>query len=718
MSARNRSASPWRTTPLVAVAAGAGVFALQPVVVMGTWLATVIGLLAVVTAAVVATRLLSRSRVLPTLLGLAVSIVAMVILFSRTDEGERHLLPTPRALVDLGHLLREGVDYAATTVAPADVTAPLQALICACLLLLFLAAEHIAVSWRGAASAGLVLMLPWLPAAVFQQRVPLVWLVVALGAWLLTLAASRRGDPASPPGTAGGAVAATAASLGLALLVVPSALGGNGWGVIPRIDAPSALDGTTRLNLDLDLRTSLTTNSTAPALVYTADGSRPEVFRLYALGAFDGVSWVRDEPDPDALTDTEGVLWPVGIDEASPTSATYTIDAVGLAETNLPLPAAPRTVDVDGDWGYDASLDEVVGDDESTLSATYTVTADTGYLTADRLLASPAEAGGEGDAGLSAAYLELPPAMDSARVSDLAHSLTEEATSRFAQAVMLQDYLRDPSEFDYDTSVSPTTGDTVSSFLDSRAGYCVQFATTMVMMARTLEIPARLAVGFLPGSAGDGDTFIVQGGDAHAWPELWFPEVGWVRFEPTPSVQTGSAPRYSSNGANVTPAVPDSQAQQPTIAPQQPERPDTGDAPATGGTTSTETGPSWWWAAVAVVVLGVAGAAVAMWRGRRGQVAAPLAAPEHAWESLREALPAEARWPRSLTPREAGEHVAAALAAQGVELNGPDREALTSLASAVESHRYSPTGCDVEPAHLDAWARQVADAATSVTARA
>ncbi|MFV0285081.1 MAG: transglutaminaseTgpA domain-containing protein, partial [Demequina sp.] len=474
---RQAGPTPWAVTPIVAVATYAGVFALEPMVVTGPWLWTLAAVLAGVCAVVVAARLLSRSRFLPTVVGLVAALLGVVALFSRDASGARHLLPTPRALADLGSTLRAGVDYAATTVAPAEVTEALLSIICACLLLMFLVAEHIAASWRAAASAGLVLMLPWLPAAIFQQRVPIVWLFVALGAWLLSLAVSRRGEPSAPPSSTMGAVAATTATLGLALLVVPSALGGNGWGMIPRFNAPSALDSTTRLNLDLDLRTSLTTHSTAPAIVYSADGARPEVFRLYALGEFDGVSWARAETDADALEPTDGVLWPVDTGEPSSTSATYTIETVGLAETNLPLPAAPRTVEAEGAWSYDPSVDEVVGDDESTLGLTYTVTADTGYLTAERLAASPAEAGSEADAAVGAQDLEIPPAMDAARVADLATSLTTEATTRFGQAVLIQDYLRDPSEFDYDTSVSPTSRDAVSAFLDSRAGYCVQFAT-------------------------------------------------------------------------------------------------------------------------------------------------------------------------------------------------------------------------------------------------
>ncbi|GMA37150.1 transglutaminase-like domain-containing protein [Demequina litorisediminis] len=319
---------------------------------------------------------------------------------------------------------------------------------------------------------------------------------------------------------------------------------------------------------------------------------------------------------------------------------------------------------------------------------------------------------------MGAQYLEIPPAMDAARVADLATSLTTEATTRFGQAVLIQDYLRDPSEFDYDTSVSPTSGDAVSAFLDSRAGYCVQFATTMVMMSRTLGIPARLAVGFLPGNAGDGDTYIVQGGDAHAWPELWFPEVGWVRFEPTPSVQTGSAPRYAGNGTNVTPAIPESQAQFPTAAPQQPERPDTGDAPETAGAGDVAGGSAWWWwVAVGVALVVIAAVILAVWRKRRSSDTATLAPAEAAWLGLREALPLEARWPDSLTPHEATSSVERALTELGTPLGRDGTTDLRALGDAVADHRYAPQGCTTAPTTLDAWSRSVAEAASRVSER-
>ena len=84
-----------------------------------------------------------------------------------------------------------------------------------------------------------------------------------------------------------------------------------------------------------------------------------------------------------------------------------------------------------------------------------------------------------------------------------------------------------------------------------------------------------MAIGFLPGSREDG-RYTVRSSDAHAWPELWFPGAGWLRFEPTPAVRTGAAPTYT---IPVTAPVPAA-----TTTPQT-------DAGATGSATSTARDP-------------------------------------------------------------------------------------------------------------------------------
>ena len=711
--AAHPSRTPWQATPFVAVATFLGLYGLSTMLEMGPWMRTVAAVLLTATATLVITRLMSRSRVLPTLLAALASVVVMIPLFARREDGSAHLLPTPSALADLGAALRGGVDYAAVTVAPAPEALPLTALITAVTVALFLVAEHLAVSWRAAATAGLLLLIPWLPAVIFQHRIPTGALIGAIVAWLLALALARRVAGAERRPAVAGALTATAATMGGVLLVAPTALGGLGWGMIPRIDAPASLETATRLNLDLDLRTSLTTNSTTPVMVYTTEGRRPDAFKLYALTDFDGVKWSREEtPVPSTAADS-GLLWPEPV-EGWDEQRRQRIDmqVLNLQETNLPLPPSPRTLDLEGPWFYDAERDEVVSDQLTAREMQYSIVTDPQFVT-DRDLRETQELIDAGEDPDDARYLTLSPAIDASRVSRLATELTADAQTRYDQAIAIQQFLRDRTQFTYDTSVSPSGGDAISTFLDDRAGYCVQFATTMVMMARSLDIPARMSVGFLAGSATDADTFVIQGGDAHAWPELWFPSAGWVRFEPTPAVQTGAPPEYADPFTSNAPIPEDvlngGAAPGQPLQPQLPdEQPDTTGIPAV-----EEPSPEisvWVFVAVGVLLVTI-GVGAWWWIGRSRR---PHGAPQDAedvWARLREALPEPMRWSSTLTPHEAAQQVEAGMREFEAGLSGQAREDLTRLANAVADHRYAPDGSGASVEQLQEWAQAIRDEA-------
>jgi transglutaminase-like putative cysteine protease len=141
-------------------------------------------------------------------------------------------------------------------------------------------------------------------------------------------------------------------------------------------------------------------------------------------------------------------------------------------------------------------------------------------------------AGADYPPDVAALYLALPDLPE--RVSLLAQEVTQEAGTPYDQVLALEAYLR---QFPYDLAVEtpPASRDVVDYFLfDAQAGYCDYYASAMVVMARSLGIPARLAVGYATGSYDPtGRAFVVREEDAHSWPELYFPGVGWVRFEPT-----------------------------------------------------------------------------------------------------------------------------------------------------------------------------------------
>ncbi len=122
------------------------------------------------------------------------------------------------------------------------------------------------------------------------------------------------------------------------------------------------------------------------------------------------------------------------------------------------------------------------------------------------------------------------------RVSELARDIVAGATSGYEKVARLEEFFH--TNYAYSLDVGPlTTGkDPVDVFLFERqSGYCAQFATAIAVMARDLGIPARVAVGYLPGryDALSG-TYTVRAGDAHTWVEVNFEIAGWVPFDPTP----------------------------------------------------------------------------------------------------------------------------------------------------------------------------------------
>ena len=146
-------------------------------------------------------------------------------------------------------------------------------------------------------------------------------------------------------------------------------------------------------------------------------------------------------------------------------------------------------------------------------------------------------------------------------VADLAVEVTENAgaENNYEKARALASYLSHDPSFSYSTKagVPPSDADLVDFFLFDpelgRSGYCQYFASAMVMMARSLGLPARLAAGFAPGERQDDNTFLYREANAHAWAEIYFPGYGWEIFEATKSINPGFG---RATGDATSPGVP------------------------------------------------------------------------------------------------------------------------------------------------------------------
>ena len=131
-------------------------------------------------------------------------------------------------------------------------------------------------------------------------------------------------------------------------------------------------------------------------------------------------------------------------------------------------------------------------------------------------------------------FLQLPPM--SPRVAALAREITREATSPFRMVTAVERHLRGSYRYSLDVGMVVSKNPVEDFLFTRKTGYCEHYATAMVVMLRTLGIPARLATGFLPGEWNEfGQYYTVRQRDAHAWVEVYFPRSGWVTFDPTPS---------------------------------------------------------------------------------------------------------------------------------------------------------------------------------------
>jgi transglutaminase-like putative cysteine protease len=158
-------------------------------------------------------------------------------------------------------------------------------------------------------------------------------------------------------------------------------------------------------------------------------------------------------------------------------------------------------------------------------------------------------------------------------VRALLAELTDDGDSALEVARTVQAYLRS-SQFTYSLELAEDDGtlpaDPLLRFLETRRGYCVQFSTAMIMLTRAPPASRRAwRWASCPGLP-DGDDRVVRVSDAHAWPELYFPQLGWVRFEPTPATQSNAAPDYSLEPSD--PAAPRPRRRAPP-RPRHPQRP-------------------------------------------------------------------------------------------------------------------------------------------------
>ncbi|MGI5190719.1 transglutaminase domain-containing protein [Promicromonospora sp. CA-289599] len=621
----------------------------------------------------------------------------------------------PDSLDQVIERFRQATETMSTQVAPVGPGEAISMVAVGGTLLVLLVVDSLAGA-RMPGFAGVPLLLLWTPPLTLIGEVQWQVFLISVTAMLLLLtvdpvgvtpgrhsesdsAAVRRAQRFRSWVTAVTAAAVAAASLGVATgMAALPALAGT-WSQL--ISTPS---DTVELSSDLDMRQPLSARSTSTVLTYTLAGDEPVgPLRVMTLTAFDGVQTHRSVSEGGlAEFDSSTVLAPENEGGAGERRR-MDIQIGQLTGPELPLPLEPRTVDVSGDWAYDAIRDEVRGPGGTQPGAPYSVEIVDRQLTPEALRAAPMS----GDPR-SSGYTVVPETEHQAEIADYAREIAGDAPTRFDAAVALQNHLRSGAGFVYNPDADYRgSSDTVWDFLQDKEGYCTQYALSMMVMARSLDIPARIGIGWLPGRPDGNGGYRVTGQDSHAWPEIYFPTVGWVRFEPTPQVQTGPLPAYANPDVGSVPSASPTSPRDNEVPTQQPTRnPEQSNPAATAGGSSgndvsDQTLPGWAWAVAVIIALGVLGGAAWLLLRRRAEV--EVLDPERAW-SLVLALLAEQKvhLGPSVTLRRAPAFIADEVRTRtGTPLPDDVAERLTALADAAEEERYARTSTPPTPEELE-----------------
>ncbi|MCS0542949.1 transglutaminase-like domain-containing protein, partial [Aeromonas veronii] len=174
------------------------------------------------------------------------------------------------------------------------------------------------------------------------------------------------------------------------------------------------------------------------------------------------------------------------------------------------------------------------GDDEVKLDS-YTLNYQYPKYNINHLKEIKQPGGLEQDNSFKERYTQLPDDLPE-RVKELAVEITSSQTNRYDKVKAVEGYFS-ANGFAYDTqnvAIPTADEDYVDQFLfDTKIGYCDNFSTSMVVLLRAVDIPARWVKGYTEGQRVELNSYEITNNNAHSWVEVYFPEFGWVPFEPT-----------------------------------------------------------------------------------------------------------------------------------------------------------------------------------------
>jgi transglutaminase-like putative cysteine protease len=588
------------------------------------------------------------------------------------------VIPTLDTFRELGNLASAAQLIIIEEQAPVAAAKPVVLVVASSFGLLVIVADVLLERRRAAAGIGLLLLSVFATPALIAGDTPSVWLFVVVAAlWLVilrsrtalggTLARQQRGPAVVL------AAAALAAAVAFPMISPDVSAVATSWG-----KPPPAVFGR-GINPMLELGQNLRRNGTTTALTYSTGLPDAPYLKVATLRDFTGKTWEPGGTEP-GFDELEGEA-AIGPDIKFERELT-TITIRQLRTTMLPVPYPMDKVSgLEGRWLREDFGLTMRSIDNNTQGQKYSVTSLDIEPTATQMRALTTHVGLELEDEVS-----LPDRMPRI-IERTARRVTEDATNQYDQVIALQNYLRNGS-FTY-SETAPVAEDydgngvdVIAKFLDKKSGYCVHFSSAMAVMARSLGIPSRIAVGYAPGSVvgvKDGlNQYEATSDDLHAWTEVYFAGVGWISFEPTPGV--GSATSFKEPGGS--PSNPDEGEVSGTDRSESPRNRDNIDSTAPTGSASSETAPRTALITLTGLLLLVGVPALLRWARRRWRFSRAGSSVDPLWRELEDtARDFGVPFSPSDTPRGFARRLGARA--------GIDHDALNRLLERVERARFS-----------------------------
>jgi hypothetical protein len=284
------------------------------------------------------------------------------------------------------------------------------------------------------------------------------------------------------------------------------------------------------------------------------------------------------------------------------------------------VPSISTRANITFDQGRVTSVSAVYSSKQLRAGNVYQIVSSVSQADPDTLR----DAGQEYPDWIERRYLQLPGTV-TPRTRALAQQITADHTNAFDKAQAIEQYLRENLHYDLAAPPPPEGQDFVDFVLfDLQRGYCDYYATSFVVLARSVGIPARLVMGYAQGEYDEEvKAYRVRVNNGHSWPELFFPQYGWLQFEPTVIIDPIDWPEpvVDPDAATSPPAGANQSLSNPFD-----DRPELGEEPSMPPGAALDLsgpesgGPSWlFFVLLALLAIAAAGAGATYWiTERRG----------------------------------------------------------------------------------------------------